>query len=346
MKKILFSNLIRPHLVGIAPYSSARDDFKGDAQVYLDANENPFDNGFNRYPDPHQKEIKNLLSGIKNISVDNIFLGNGSDEPIDLLMRAFCEPGLDNIIILPPTYGMYKVSARINNIQIKEVLLDENFDLDVPKIERAITPKTKLIFLCSPNNPTGNSLNRQKIKSLLNSFDGLVVVDEAYIDFADEPSLLALLSEYENLIILQTLSKAWGLASIRLGLCLANAEIINLLNKIKSPYNISGPNQKQAIKELSNIEGVEGKIEAIKKQREYLIGELMSLSIVENVFPSQANFLLVKTTNADSIYDYLTKQGIIVRNRSKEAGCHNCLRVTVGTEDENKIVIQKLKSYA
>lgn len=330
----------------IVPYSSARDDFKGAAQVYLDANENPFDNGFNRYPDPHQKEIKKLLSQIKNISVENIFLGNGSDEPIDLLMRAFGEPGLDNIIILPPTYGMYKVSARINNIQVKEVLLDENFDLDVAKIEHAITDQTKLIFLCSPNNPTGNSLNRQNIKSLLNSFDGLVVVDEAYIDFADEPSLLAWLGEYENLIILQTLSKAWGMASIRMGLCLANPEIINVLNKIKPPYNISGPNQKLAIQALSHLEVVKENIEAIKKQREYLVKELMSLSIVEKIFPSQANFLLVKTTNADSIYKHLTNQGIIVRNRSKEPGCNNCLRVTIGTEHENTVLIQKLKTYA
>jgi histidinol-phosphate aminotransferase len=345
MKKINLSKIIRPHLIGIAPYSSARDDFKGNAQVYLDANENPFNNGLNRYPDPHQIEIKNLVSEIKQVAVENIFLGNGSDEPIDLLMRAFCEPGQDNIIILPPTYGMYKVSAKINNIEVMEVMLDENFDLNESKIIEAVTPKTKLIFLCSPNNPTGNLLNKTKIKNLLDAFDGLVVVDEAYIDFAVQPSLISWLADYQNLIILQTLSKAWGMASIRLGLCLANPEIIALLDKIKPPYNISGPNQVQANLALKKPSLLFEKINTIKSQRAYLERELKGLAIIKKTFPSDANFLLVKTLDADSIYQYLTTQGIIVRNRSKEQGCENCLRITVGTEEENKLLLEKLKAY-
>ena len=346
MKKINLSTLARPHLHGISAYSSARDDFKGEAQVFMDANENPFDTGFNRYPDPHQKEIKKLLSEIKNVSTENIFLGNGSDEAIDLLLRAFCEPGLDNIIILPPTYGMYKVSARINNIAIKEVLLDENFDLSVPQVLEVISRETKIIFLCSPNNPTGNSLSLHKVKNLLDNFEGIVVVDEAYIDFADEPSLVALLPDYQNLAILQTLSKAWGLASIRLGLCLANSEIIDLLDKIKPPYNISGPDQHHAKVALSNAFAINEKINAIKSQREYLIKELVGVKCVTKVFPSDSNFLLVKTINANSIYQYLTQHGIIVRNRSHEPLCENCLRITVGTEIENQLLIDKLKLYA
>jgi len=346
MKKINLSEFVRPHLKEIAPYSSARDDYQGDAQVFLDANENPFNSGINRYPDPHQREIKNLLSEIKDVSVQNIFVGNGSDEVIDLLLRAFCEPGKDNIIILPPTYGMYKVSAGVSNIEVKEVLLDPSFDLDVPGILQSVTEKTKMIFLCSPNNPTGNSLSRDRIKKILEGFNGLVVVDEAYIDFSDEKSLTTWLSEYGNLIVLQTLSKAWGMASVRLGLCLAQTEVVSLLNKIKPPYNISGPNQKEAIQGLKKAALVPERVEAIKKQREYLTGELMKVKIVDSIFPSTANFLLVKTVNANSIYAYLTKSGIIVRNRSKEPGCENCLRVTVGTKEENELLIQKLKSYA
>jgi histidinol-phosphate aminotransferase len=345
MKTINLKEIMRPHLQGLAPYSSARDDFQGQAQVYLDANENPFDTGFNRYPDPHQHEIKERLSEIKSVSTENIFLGNGSDEAIDLLLRAFCEPGKDSIVILPPTYGMYKVSAKINNIEVKEVLLDENFDVDVDTILMAITPRTKLIFLCSPNNPTGNSLSPARIRNILDKFNGLVIVDEAYIDFIDGESLTSLLGEYQNLVVLQTLSKAWGMASLRLGMCLAHKEIIGLLNKIKPPYNISGPNQQQAKFAIDHSDQFMERVKAIKSQREWLTGKLQSLPMVERVFPSEANFLLVKTKNANAIYQYLTEQGIIVRNRSKEPGCENCLRITVGTKNENELLIKKLSDY-
>ncbi len=345
MKKINLSQLIRPHLISLAPYSSARDDFQGDAQVFLDANENPFDTGFNRYPDPHQKEIKQRLSKIKNIPIGSIFVGNGSDEAIDLLLRAFCEPERDNIIIVPPTYGMYKVSARINNINVMEVLLDENFDLDVKKIIESITPHTKLIFLCSPNNPTGNTLSRDRIKKLLDEFTGLVVVDEAYIDFADEPGTTAWLTEFQNLVVLQTLSKAWGLASIRVGLCLANHEIISLLDKIKPPYNISGPNQMQAIHALDSTDQTKERIAAIKTERHSLKAGLSEIKFIEKIFPSEGNFLLVRMHPANALYHYLSQNGIIVRNRSKEPGCENCLRITVGTETENRLLVQKLKEY-
>jgi len=346
MKKIILSELVRPHLMGLSPYSSARDDFQGDAQVFLDANENPFESGVNRYPDPHQREIKNLLSKIKNVPVGNIFVGNGSDEVIDLLLRAICEPGKDNIIIVPPTYGMYKVSAKISNVVVKEVLLDSVFDLDVQKILQTVTKETKIIFLCSPNNPTGNSLSRDRIKKILDGFNGLVVVDEAYIDFSEEPSLTNWLSEYQNLVVLQTLSKAWGMASIRLGLCLALSEIVSLLDKIKPPYNVSGPNQKEAIQGLRNYSSLPARVEEIKQQRKYLVAELMNIKVVQKIYDSTANFLLIKTVNAGAIYEYLTKSGIIVRNRSREPGCENCLRITVGTKEENDLLIQKLKAYA
>lgn len=347
MKSFDVSKLIRQHLKDLVPYSSARDDFKGAASVYLDANENSFDNGLNRYPDPHQSELKKVLSRIKNVSSENIFIGNGSDEAIDLLLRAFCEPGIDNIITLPPTYGMYKVSAKINNVTVKQVLLDEFFDVDVDKTISQVDSSTKLIFLCSPNNPTGNNLNRDAIKKLLTSFNGLVVVDEAYIDFSSLPSLTEWIQEFPNLVVLQTLSKAWGLASARIGLCIADTAVINVLNQIKPPYNISGPDQQQAIKALSREVETKSKIKSIKEQRVWLTHELNKiLKLVFTVYPSDANFLLVKVTDANKIYQYLSNEGIIVRNRSKEPNCENCLRVTVGTETENQLLIQKLKEYA
>ena len=345
MRTIDLNKLIRPHLQGIVPYSSARDDFQGEGQIFLDANENPCNTGFNRYPDPHQRKIKKRLAEIKGVSSKNIFLGNGSDEGIDLLMRGFCEPGQDNIIILPPTYGMYKVSARINNIRVIQVPLDERFNLDVPKISQAITPQTKLIFLCSPNNPTGNNLSRAKINKLLEMFDGLLIVDEAYIDFSNELSLTTWLKDYSNLVVLQTLSKAWGLASVRVGLCLAHENIINLLDKIKPPYNISGPNQQQALQALAHPEQVLEIVRAIKSQRQYLVDELSKLNIIKKVYPSDANFLLVKTVNAHALYGYLAKHGIVVRNRTHEPGCEDCLRITVGTDTENQSLIEKLKQY-
>jgi histidinol-phosphate aminotransferase len=347
MKAFNLDSLIRPHLKGLVPYSSARDDFKGNANVFLDANENPFDNGLNRYPDPHQTKIKEVLSRIKNIAIENIFIGNGSDEAIDLLFRAFCEPGKDNIITLPPTYGMYKVSARINNIQVKEVLLDEFFDLDFERVLAAIDPNTKIIFLCSPNNPTGNSLKRSAIEKILRSFNGLVVVDEAYIDFSALPSLTSWIAEFPNLVVLQTLSKAWGLASARIGLCISNPELITVLNQIKPPYNISGPDQQQALQALFEESKMQAEVEQIKNQRKWLADELKKiLKLVFTVYPSDANFILAKFSDANRVYQYLSKEGIIVRNRSKEPNCENCLRITVGTEEENRLLIQKLNEYA
>jgi histidinol-phosphate aminotransferase len=347
MKSFDVSKLIRSHLKDLVPYSSARDDFKGTASVYLDANENPFDNGLNRYPDPHQSELKKVLSRIKNIPAQNIFIGNGSDEAIDLLFRAFCEPGKDNIITLPPTYGMYKVSAKINNVAVKEVMLDEFFDIDVGKKLAAIDINTKLIFLCSPNNPTGNSLSRTAIKKILTSFNGLVVVDEAYIDFSSLPSLTEWIQEFPNVVVLQTLSKAWGLASARIGLCLASESVINVLNKIKPPYNISGPDQQQALQALKNESAMHKHVEQIKTQRQWLVNELNRiLKVVFTVYPSDANFLLAKVNDANRVYQFLSDSGIIVRNRSKEPNCENCLRITVGTEAENQLLIQKLKAYA
>jgi histidinol-phosphate aminotransferase len=346
MKEDRISKLIRPHLKNMVPYSSARDDFKGKASVFLDANENPFDTGLNRYPDPHQVELKNKLSEIKGVPPERIFIGNGSDEAIDLLFRAFCEPGVDQVITLPPTYGMYKVSARINNIAVKEVLLDNFFDLDLENVLQAIDPMTKIIFLCSPNNPTGNSINRESIKILLSKFSGLVVVDEAYIDFSSQPSLNAWINDFSNLVVLQTLSKAWGMAAARIGLCFASAQVINILNQIKPPYNVSGPDQVQARSRLDDGNAMKASVNSIKQQRIWLKDELSKiLKLVFTVYPSDANFLLVKVKDANRVYQYLRDHGIIVRNRSKEPNCDNCLRITVGTTEENQKLIQTLKSY-
>jgi histidinol-phosphate aminotransferase len=347
MKDFKIEKLLRPHLRNLVPYSSARDDFKGKASFYLDANENPFNNGLNRYPDPHQSELKKVLSRIKNIPVKNIFIGNGSDEAIDLLFRAFCEPDKDNIIALPPTYGMYKVSAKINNVAVKEVLLDEFFDIDIEKTLATIDINTRLIFLCSPNNPTGNSLSRVAINKILANFNGLVAVDEAYIDFSSLPSLTQWIQEFPNLVVLQTLSKAWGLASARIGLCLGSEPVINVLNKIKPPYNISGPDQQLALKALENESSVKERVEQIKTQRQWVLNELNKiLEVVFTVYPSDANFLLVKVVDANRAYQFLSDAGIIVRNRSKEPNCESCLRITVGTEPENQLLIQKIKEYA
>lgn len=347
MKPFDVAHIIREHLKNMVPYSSARDDFKGIASVYLDANESPFDNGLNRYPDPHQKALKLAISNIKKIPQENIFVGNGSDEAIDLLFRAFCEPAKDNIITMPPTYGMYKVSAKINNIAVREVLLDEFFDVSVSQVLSYIDTATKIIYLCSPNNPTGNSINQNSIKKLLLEFNGLVVVDEAYIDFSSKHSLAPWIQEFPNLIILQTLSKAWGLAAARIGLCFANESIVSVLNKIKPPYNISGPNQQQALLALDQISLATNHIATIIEQRLWLINQLKSITkVILTVYPSDANFILVKVIDANNLYHYLSEAGIIVRNRSKEPNCENCLRISVGTESENQLLVQKLKNYA
>ncbi len=335
--------LVRKNVLKLKPYSSARDEFQGSASVYLDANENPNPSPFNRYPDPHQLKLKEKISVIKGIPVNQIFLGNGSDEPIDLLIRAFCEPGIDKVLIPQPTYGMYTVSAEINNVEIKTIRLTPEFDIDLNTLSEAWDDHTKLIFLCSPNNPSGNLLDPEKIKSVLNQFQGIVVVDEAYIDFTNYPGFVPLLNNYPNLVVLQTLSKAWGLAAIRLGMCFASKEIIAVLNKIKPPYNISILAQQTALEELHFEVRKNRWVSEIITEREKLRESLGKLKAVEKVFPSDANFLLVRIGNARKVYEGLVKKGIIVRDRSNVILCEDCLRITVGTPQENQILLNELK---
>ncbi|MDA0195337.1 MAG: histidinol-phosphate transaminase [Bacteroidetes bacterium] len=337
---------VRPHILTIKPYSSARDDFKGSAEVYLDANENsygPVTGGdFNRYPDPHQTKLKGVLSKVKGVSPDQIFIGNGSDEPIDLLIRAFCEPERNKIVILPPTYGMYKVSALINNVGVIEIPLTIEFQIDTDQLKKTSFDYCKIIFICSPNNPSGNLLNSQTIIEILEEFDGLVVVDEAYIDFAQETSLIEKLEQYPNLVILQTFSKAWGLAAIRLGIAYGNPYIIEILNKIKPPYNINKASQEMGIQALE-IESTKNEVvEKIVAERNLLAKKLKALSFVREIVPSNANFLLVRFDNSESINDFLRKRNIIVRDRSRELHCEGCLRITIGTPVENDRLIQVL----
>ena len=344
------NNLLRDNIKKLVPYSSARDEFKGEAKIFLDANENsfgsPLTRWYNRYPDPLQKAVKQKLSEIKGVPAENIFLGNGSDECIDILLRAFCEPGRDNIIICPPTYGMYEVSANINDVQIKKVPLTPSFQLDLQAIEEAVDDHTKMIFLCSPNNPTGNSLNKEDVEIILNNYFGLVVIDEAYINFSRFRSFTQELNDYPNICVLQTLSKAWGLAALRVGIAFASEAIIQIMNKIKPPYNIGQASQELALRALDEVEQVNGMIKEIVKQREELIQRLSELSIVEKIFPSDANFLLVKVIHARNIYNYLLEKGIVVRDRSRVELCDGCLRITVGTPKENNELITQLKDFA
>ncbi len=339
----------RPNIRNLVPYSSARDEFKGEASIFLDANENslgsPLTRWYNRYPDPLQMKVKEKLSSIKGIAVPGIFLGNGSDEAIDIIFRAFCEPGMDNVIICPPTYGMYEVSANINNVFIKKITLTEAFQLDLEAIEEAIDINTKLIWLCSPNNPTGNSLDRTDIEIILNNFDGIVVIDEAYINFSKQRSFIPDLPDYPNLVILQTLSKAWGLAALRIGMAFANPGIINIMNRIKPPYNISQAAQELALEALDHVEEVNNMIRILVEERGKLSAALEQLPIVEKVYPTDANFLLVKTPEASRLYAYLAEKGIVVRNRSNVALCENCLRITVGTPSENMAVLKQIELY-
>jgi len=335
--------LVRRNVLNMKPYSSARDEFHGEAEVFLDANENPYPTPYNRYPDPLQWSVKQKLAGIKGVDPKQIFLGNGSDEPIDLIIRAFCEPNQDSIMITEPTYGMYKVSAEVNAVNVQQVLLTPDFDIDLDAIPNTFDATTKVIFLCSPNNPTGNVLNREKIVEVLKRFYGLVVIDEAYIDFTDSKSFLNELKKYPNLVVLQTFSKAWGLAGLRLGVCFASEEIINILNKIKYPYNVNIRTQELAMEALDNIYRKDIWVDEILQQREWLKGELQKLPLVEKVFPSDANFLLLRVKDAQSTYQYLMNNRIIVRDRSRVNLCYNCLRITVGTPEENKRVIEALK---
>ena len=341
--------LVRDNIKQMTAYSSARHEFSGMAAAFLDANENsfgsPLPENYNRYPDPLQMAVKEKITKIKGIPVKNIFLGNGSDEAIDLLFRIFCEPGRDNVLIFPPTYGMYEVCAEMNNVKVKKVLLKENFQLDLDSIEKTIDPFTKLIFICSPNNPTGNSINRNDIEVLLNNFEGLVVIDEAYINYAKQKTFITELTEYPNLVVLQTLSKAWGLAGLRLGMAFAAEPIISYMNKVKYPYNISTAAQQLALEALDNITTVNDWIKTTVEQREWLKKELSQLFFVRNVYPSDTNFLLAKMEAARKIYDYLSAKGIIVRDRSKIILCDDCLRITIGTPEENQQLIDVLKDY-
>lgn len=344
------NRLVRDNIKTLKPYSSARDEFKGEARIFLDANENslgsPLTQWYNRYPDPLQWEVKKKIAAIKATQAENILLGNGSDECIDLLIRAFCEPQLDNIIICPPTYGMYEVYANINNVTVKSIPLTPAFQLDLEAMEEAVDAATKMIFLCSPNNPTGNSLDRADVEMILNNFDGLVVVDEAYINFSRQRSFIGDLADYPNLVILQTFSKAWGLAALRLGMTIASPQIINILNKIKPPYNINQATQELALKALDNLESVNTMIQELVSERTLLVKELKQLPLVQQVYPSDANFILVKVPDANGLYNYLVEQGIIVRNRSNVILCEGCLRITVGTESENRELIAQIKSYS
>ena len=341
--------LLRPHLQQLTPYSSARDEFSGTASVFLDANENSFGSAtaedFNRYPDPHQRRVKRMLARLKQVPADQIFLGNGSDEPIDLLIRAFCTPAEDHIIILPPTYGMYSVSANINAVEVREVLLRPDFSLDAQAVLAQATANSKIIFLCSPNNPTGNLMNKEAVELILKGFPGIVVIDEAYIDFSKEESWTCRLEEFPNLVVLQTFSKAWGLAALRLGMAFGSRTLIDILNKIKPPYNISLLTQEHALRAITNRDKMKRQVSLTLYEREQLMQRLPSLPIVEHVYASEANFLLVKVSGARAIYNYLLEKGIVVRDRSRVKLCDECLRITIGTPDENEQLLEALAAY-
>ncbi|MGV8945650.1 MAG: histidinol-phosphate transaminase [Lutibacter sp.] len=337
--------LVRENIKALKPYASARDEFKAfnAPMVFLDANENPFENGVNRYPDPQQVSVKKALSILKGVEENQILLGNGSDEVLDLMVRAFCEPKIDHIITLPPTYGMYKVLANINNVEEKEVLLTDEFQPNVNEILKAADTNSKILFLCSPNNPTGNSFSNESVEILLNSFKGLVVVDEAYIDFSSKKSWLQRLNEFPNLMITQTLSKAYGMAGIRLGICYASAEIIAILNKIKPPYNVNVLTQQRALKRILTKNKVIKEIDKILEQRKKLIDKLKSVSFIEEIYPTDANFILVKVDDASKRYHQLLEKGIVIRNRTTQPLCENTLRMTIGTTSENIKLIKALK---
>ncbi|GGG98863.1 histidinol-phosphate aminotransferase [Polaribacter pacificus] len=347
--KFNINNLLRENIKSLKPYSSARDEYKDAStqeMIFLDANENPFQNGVNRYPDPQQNAVKDLLSGIKNVAAKNMLLGNGSDEILDLLFRAFCEPNKDNIISLPPTYGMYDVLANINAVANKKIVLTTDFQPKVNQILESVDANSKLLFLCSPNNPSGNSFSVESVEEILNNFNGLVVIDEAYIDFSAEKSWLERLSEFPNLVISQTLSKAYGMAGIRLGVCYASEEIITVLKLIKPPYNVNELTQQKALERLLNIAKVEKEVLEIKRQRSLLLATLKEVSCIQKIYPTDCNFVLVQVDDATKRYNQLIEKGIVVRNRTHEPLCENCLRLTVGTQKENEKLISELLSLS
>jgi histidinol-phosphate aminotransferase len=340
-------SLVRDNVKVLKPYSSARDefeDFDTAEMVFLDANENPFNNGVNRYPDPQQASVKSILAKQNKVNPNQMLLGNGSDEVLDLIFRAFCEPKVDNVITLPPTYGMYGVLANINAVENREVLLSADFQPQIEKIFKAIDDNTKMIFLCSPNNPTGNSFSEESVTTLLEHFNGLIVIDEAYIDFSEKESWLKKIDQYPNLIITQTLSKAYGLAGIRLGICYASAAIISVLNKIKPPYNVNELTQRRALERLDNTNVIQSEITAIIRQRSVLLNVLLNVEFVEKIYPTEANFILIKVDDANKRYDDLIAKGIVIRNRTTQPLCENCLRLTIGTEEENKKLIEAIRN--
>lgn len=336
------TKLVRKNILALAPYSTARDEYQGVLDVYLDANENPFNDGYNRYPDPYQKQLKERLARIKGVDSSRIFIGNGSDEPIDLVYRIFCEPGVHNVVAIAPTYGMYRVAADMNGVEYREVMLQDDFGLDAESLLAASDENTRLLFLCSPNNPSGNTLCRKAVERLLTDFGGIVVLDEAYIDFAGTPGFLSQLDRYPNLIVLQTLSKAWGMAGLRLGLAFASPEIIRLLTRIKYPYNINVVTQQLALTLLDK--DMLGQVEILKRERGKLLQKLSELPVIRKVYQSDANFILVRVDEPRKVYERLIEKGIVVRDRSRIRGCEGCLRLTVGTPEENKRLITELKN--
>jgi histidinol-phosphate aminotransferase len=349
MSNFNLERLVRPHIIAMKPYSSARDEYSGTEGVFLDANENALgsvaNGNYSRYPDPLQAELKSKIAELYSLKPENIFLGNGSDEPIDLIIRAFCRPNIDNVLLLPPTYGMYKVSAVLNEIAIKNVPLTADFQIDTEHVFKAIDSYSKVVFLCSPNNPTGNNLAAEDIEKILTNFEGIVVVDQAYSDFCPEADFSKLLAQYPNLIILKTFSKAWGMAALRLGMAVASSEIVAILNKIKPPYNINIFTQQKGLEALQNVQIKEKYVQNILKLRELLVQQLRQCPLVEKVYPSDANFVLVRFADAPSIFKYLITNKIIVRDRSTELNCENCIRITVGTQAENDTLMQVLASY-
>ena len=337
--------LVRPNIWNLVPYSSARSEFTGAASVFLDANENPFNNPYNRYPDPLQQEVKALIAQLRGVAAGQIFLGVGSDECIDVVYRTFCRPGVDNVVAMSPSYGMYEVCADINDVEYRRVPLNDDFSLNADALLAAADENTKVMWICSPNNPTGNAFALGEIEALCSRFRGIVVVDEAYIDFSTRGSMLSRLNSIPNLIVMQTLSKAWGSASVRLGIAYASAEIIGIFNKVKYPYNISLLTQRYAIDRLERHSEVAAWVELLKANRQWLIEALGSLRCVKHIYPTDANFVLVRVSDADAIYDYLRAGGIIVRNRNRVEKCLGCLRITVGTAEENEKLINALNEY-
>ena len=337
------SRYVRRAIAALTPYSTARDEYEGELGVFLDANESPYENGYNRYPDPHQKALKAQIAAIKGVPAENIFIGNGSDEAIDLVFRVFCEPREDNVVAIAPSYGMYKVAVAINDVEIREVALGEDFSLPTDALLAAADENTKALFLCSPNNPTANSFPREELMRLVEEFDGMVVVDEAYIDFAEAKSLVGEIASHPNLIVLQTMSKAWGMAGLRVGLALADSRVVGLMSQVKYPYNINVATMKIVSDLLTK--GIDEEVEQIKQQRALVAEALAEFKFVERVYPSDANFLLVRVADADALYEHLIKDGIIVRNRTRVKGCEGCLRITIGLKEENVKLIESLKRY-